>query len=136
MVAKVILHREVMEVMLHNASFAVGFRYGKRTEQLAKRYVRKRSHHLEESITTRQFVRGGIPVTQVGSDLPYAADVHEGTGVFGPHKQRITPKHGKYLVFQAPDGTLVFARSVRGTRPNRYLTRALRDAMLTRRFTY
>lgn len=70
----------------------------------------------------------------VYSDLDYALYVHEGTGVYGPKGQPIKPKRGKYLVFQARNarttaagrGNLVFARQVKGQRPQRFLLEALR----------
>ena len=72
----------------------------------------------------------------VYSDLEYALYVHEGTGIYGPKGQPIKPKRGRYLVFEARNarttprgrGNLVFARQVRGQRPNRFLLRALQAA--------
>lgn len=110
--------------MLFTNSTIICVRAGTRVQTFARRYVRVDTGNLKQSIE----VRVTPPGAQVGSDEDYAAWVHEGTGVFGPHKQRIYPKRGSYLVFTAKDGTVVFARSVRGMRPNRYLTRALRDS--------
>lgn len=72
----------------------------------------------------------------VYSDLEYSIYVHEGTGIYGPRGQPIRPKRGQYLVFEARNarttprgrGNLVFARQVRGQRPNRFLLRALQAA--------
>lgn len=72
----------------------------------------------------------------VYSDLEYALYVHEGTGIYGPKGSPIKPKRGRYLVFEARNarttprgrGNLVFARQVRGQRPNRFLLEALREA--------
>lgn len=72
----------------------------------------------------------------VYSDLEYSIYVHEGTGIYGPKGQPIRPKRGQYLVFEARNarttprgrGNLVFAREVRGQRPNRFLLRALQAA--------
>lgn len=72
----------------------------------------------------------------VYSDLEYALYVHEGTGIYGPKGTPIRPKRGQYLVFEARNarttprgrGNLVFARQVRGQRPNRFLLRALQAA--------
>jgi hypothetical protein len=69
----------------------------------------------------------------VYSDLEYALYVHEGTGIYGPKGAPIKPKRGRYLVFEARNarttapgrGNRVFAREVRGQRPNRFLLRAL-----------
>lgn len=72
----------------------------------------------------------------VYSDLEYALYVHEGTGIYGPKGQPIKPKRGRYLVFEARNarttprgrGNLVFARQVRGQRPQRFLLDALKAA--------
>lgn len=57
----------------------------------------------------------------------YAIYNVKGTGIYGPRGRRITPKHGKYLVFRI-GGQLVFARSVAGQRPNPFLVDALKAA--------
>lgn len=72
----------------------------------------------------------------VYTPLEYGLYVHEGTGIYGPKGQPIRPKRGQYLRFEARNarttapgrGTIVYARSVRGQRPNRYLLNALRRA--------
>jgi hypothetical protein len=72
----------------------------------------------------------------VYSDLEYALYVHEGTGIYGPKGQPIRPKNGRFLVFEARNarttprgrGNIVFARQVRGQRPQRFLLEALRAA--------
>jgi hypothetical protein len=72
-------------------------------------------------------------VARIGSNLPYAIFVHEGTGVFGPRGTPITPKNGQYLVFKPrsprPGTTsksgFVFARSVQGMKGTPYLRDAL-----------
>jgi hypothetical protein len=51
---------------------------------------------------------------EVGSVLPYARMLQEGTGVYGPTGQPITPKNAKALAFEV-DGKTVFAKSVEGT---------------------
>jgi hypothetical protein len=62
--------------------------------------------------------------------------VEEGTGVFGPHRKRIVPKRGEFLVFrvqrpgsaplasisgQRKESGLIFARSVKGKPPQRVM---------------
>lgn len=72
----------------------------------------------------------------VYSNLEYSLYVHEGTGIYGPKGQPIRPKRARYLVFEARNarttprgrGNLVFARQVRGARPNRFLLNALKLA--------
>ena len=84
---------------------------------------------LRASIQVQLIYFRGYPAVRVGSDLEYAIFVHEGTGIYGPRHHLITPKHGKFLVFQ-PKGSahLVFARSVKGMTPNPFLADALSAA--------
>jgi hypothetical protein len=73
---------------------------------------------------------------RIGTDLYYSYWVHEGTGLYGPKHRLITPKRGKVLVFPASGrgvpksgkwaGKRV-VRSVKGMKPNHYLTDALRQ---------
>lgn len=88
---------------------------------------------------------------RVGSPLEYARYVHEGTGIYGPKKKRIVPVSAKALKFQTPKmiGPLpagvkhapkgkrgfVFAKSVKGSPPNPFLTDALKDVFGTARVT-
>ncbi len=69
------------------------------------------------------------PIARIGSNLPYALYVHEGTGVFGPRGAPIRPVRGRYLVF-TPRGANrpVFARSVKGMPGRPFLLQALNDA--------
>lgn len=72
----------------------------------------------------------------VYSNLEYSIWVHEGTGIYGPRGAPIRPTRARFLVFEARNarttprgrGNLVFARQVRGARPNRFLLRALQQA--------
>lgn len=72
----------------------------------------------------------------VGSPLPYAQHVHEGTGIYGPHGTPIVPKNAKALKFEVRNVSAktgkktkgskwVFAKSVAGQKPNPFLTRAI-----------
>lgn len=71
----------------------------------------------------------------VYTDLEYGLYVHEGTGIYGPRGAPIRPKRGRYLVFEARNarttprgrGNLVFARQVRGQRPQPFLLDALKE---------
>lgn len=91
---------------------------------------------LRASLRTKYESSGRYFKGWVYSDLEYALYVHEGTGIYGPKGQPIKPKRGRYLVFEARNarttprgrGNLVFAREVRGQRPNRFLLRALQAA--------
>ena len=61
----------------------------------------------------------------ISSTAPYSIFVHEGTGLFGPRKAKIVPKTAKALRFRIGD-KLIFARSVKGQKPNPYMRRALK----------
>ena len=60
-----------------------------------------------------------------------------GTGIYGPRGKPITPKRAKFLRFTT-GGRVVFAKSVRGMKPNDYVEKAwgatagARQAMITR----
>ena len=82
--------------------------------------------HLRDAIVTRLVFEGDRFKVLVGSDLPYALYHHEGTR---PHT--IRARRSRRLVFFWPKAARVmFLPRVRhpGTRPNRYLTDALREA--------
>jgi len=57
----------------------------------------------------------------VGSNLIYAKWVHEGTGLFGPHKQYIYPTKKQALFWP---GAAHPVKRVAGQKPNPFLTRA------------
>lgn len=88
-------------------------------------------------------VVGSRVVGRVGTPLEYAAYVHEGTGLYGPRRKRITPVSAKVLRFKpgvivgplprgkrgpSPErrGAWVFAKSVKGMPPRPFLLEALR----------
>jgi hypothetical protein len=52
---------------------------------------------------------------------PHAPFVLRGTGLYGPHRRRIVPRHKQALFWQ---GAPHPCRSVRGQRPNAFLSRA------------
>jgi hypothetical protein len=63
---------------------------------------------------------------QIGSDLPYALWVEEGTGVFGPHGTPITPRTAPVMVFYSRVyGGRVVTRNVIGQVGKHFLRNAL-----------
>lgn len=70
--------------------------------------------------------RNGEPVILVVTNVRYARWVHDGTGVYGPHHTPIVPRRAKFLRFR-PRGSsrYVYARSVKGMRPNPFMRNAL-----------
>lgn len=90
----------------------------------ARRISRRRPGTLRDSIVVRVADRGaGLPSVMVGSDDPIALLHHDGTP---PHVIRARRK--PMLVFYS-HGAIRVVKSVRhpGTKPNRYLTDALRE---------
>ena len=117
-------------------------RYTRRTEAAAKAGAPVDEGQLRASIDSSVDVRPGRVVGRVGSPLPQAGYTSFGTGIYGPRKQRITAKHGRWLVFEpsrsmgpvrpggrhrakGKRGPLVFAESVAGIPPNPYFYEAL-----------
>ena len=86
---------------------------------------------LRSSIAVQLLSRRGGLVCRIGSNVHYALYVHEGTGVYGPRHRPIRPVTKRYLRFK-PRGSreFVFARQVRGMKPNKYLVRALPAARI------
>lgn len=81
---------------------------------------------LRASIATVVVTRDGAPAVLVGTNVNYARFVHDGTGLYGPRHAPIRPRRGRYLRFK-PRGSRkwVYARQVKGMRPNPFLTNAL-----------
>lgn len=56
----------------------------------------------------------------VGTQLPYAKWLQEGTGIYGPSGKPITPKNARVLVFII-NGVTYFCKSVKGSPPRPFL---------------
>lgn len=91
---------------------------------------------LRASIATQLVNRSGVPAILVGSNVYYAKWIHDGTGIFGPHSQKIYPKNAKALVYPSKlygkkkgkfEGKAV-VKYTRGMRPNPFLRNALAAA--------
>lgn len=112
------------------------FTTGKRVEAAAKRHASKNvdSGRGRASITTRMLRRGDVPVARIGTNVGYMRFIHDGTGRYGPRRRDITPRRGKVLVWKSrKTGKLIFAKSVKGIRPNPFLKRGMRDVTGRRR---
>jgi len=81
---------------------------------------------LRASIATVVVTRNNEPAVLVGTNVNYALFVHDGTGLYGPKHAVIRPRRGKFLRFK-PRGSRrwVYARQVKGMRPNPFLANAL-----------
>ena len=96
---------------------------------------------LRSSIAYTVHVEPTAVRLRVGSQMPYARYVDEGTGIFGPTGQRIYPVRRRAMKFPTPQSSgafrgrnrrrsqrnrgVVFAKSVAGMPPRPYLTAAL-----------
>lgn len=85
---------------------------------------------LRASITIIPFMYMTYPAFRVGSPLKYAALVHNGTGLYGPHHQLIKPRDAKALRWRGGQGEFIFAKSVKGMPPNPFLLDALKAAKI------
>jgi hypothetical protein len=83
-----------------------------------------------------QFFFGGTDVTPgdvfyreiitVAEQPLHAKWVHNGTGLYGPHKSPIVPRTKPYLVFRGRTGAKIVTRSVRGQQAQPFLLQAYR----------
>ncbi|MFF2650604.1 HK97 gp10 family phage protein [Streptomyces sp. NPDC058045] len=97
------------------------------TANAARRLAPVDNGQLRASIRDSVAVRGSTVVGEVYTDLEYAAYVHEGTGIYGPTGQPIRPVRARVLSWQPRGGSRMFAREVKGQRPQPFLLRALRS---------
>lgn len=131
------LHPARIAVLLHSPAGGVAkdmLRRGVRVQSQARRNLagangkptRIDTGLLRSSITVKPIIVRAAPGAWVGTTVWYARLVHNGTGIYGPRGARIKPLQGRYLVFTPKGGGgLVFARSVKGMRPNPFLKDAL-----------
>lgn len=76
------------------------------------------------TVTTSTYV-----TTRVGTRVPYAKYVIDGTGIYGPRRRIIRPRRAKVMVFTAY-GRKIFTPTVVGMRPNNFLSEALHAGRL------
>lgn len=106
------------------------FRRGVRVQTRAKQLCPVDTGRLRASITVATGLEGGELVIRVGTNVKYARFIHNGTGIYGPARKRITPKSGQVLVFTPRGATKpVFARSVRGVKRHEFLKDAIGAAL-------
>lgn len=112
------LNSAALRALETEASLRVATRAAELVLAEAKRLCPVSTGALRDSITV--LIEGSFPetlVAKIGSNLPYALDVEEGTG------SPIEP-HGRFLVFPGRGG-VVFATAVSGQKPQPYLAPAL-----------
>jgi HK97 gp10 family phage protein len=86
----------------------------------AKREAPVRTGRLRRSVS---YVAGGQLRYVVRPNVPYAAAVHGGTGIYGPKRKPIRP--GGLMRFKTRDGKWISTRSIKGQKANPFMTRAL-----------
>lgn len=130
--------RQRLEARLLDLQAKDLLRRGYRVQALARKLLtgagpghpsRIDSGKLRSSVQVSLAVRRGEPVVRIGTDVSYARYVHEGTGLYGPHRTRVVPLHRKALAFRAASGKKVVVRSTRGMPGNPFL----RDALVAAR---
>jgi hypothetical protein len=88
---------------------------------------------LRASVAVALVPHGGRLAVRIGTGVYYALYVHDGTGLYGPKHKLIYPRTARVLVFRSKTYGVrkgkyagkVFARFVRGMRPNPFLKNAL-----------
>lgn len=122
---RVVIHDSQMYRMLDKQGLRILLSHATRVARVAKQKAPRESGRLQQSINIRTGTHRGKPAVAVGSDLEYAAFVHQGTGLYGPHRTPIKPRSARYMVFMGRDGNLVFAKQVIGQPARPFLTEAM-----------
>lgn len=78
---------------------------------------------LQKSLVWRS---GGPEIAGVWANF-YGALINRGTGIYGPQGRPIVPVKAQFLHFFLKDGTEVFARSVKGVKPMKWVQKGLED---------
>jgi len=133
--ARVIIHDQALRNLLTGPSGPVVQMvagYSRRVENEAKRRCPVDEGRLRASVTATVSVEGDLVIGRIGTNVSYARDVHNGTGIYGPAGKLIVPTTAKALRFtpkgggRGAKGAVVFAKWSRGSRPNPFLVDALR----------
>jgi Bacteriophage HK97-gp10, putative tail-component len=98
-------------------------------EAAARRRCPVDSGALRASIRSQVTIHGNLVIGEVYTDLDYGFYVQQGTGVYGPSGRPIRPVQARVLAWPARGGGMVFARVVRGQRPQPFLTEALAEVL-------
>lgn len=144
---RVNVHRDVVSARLGLAADRWAHGLGREVRNQARRRAPVDDGRLRSSIDYAITRRGNRVSVVVGSPLPYARYVHEGTGIYGPHGTPIVPVTAKALKFEVRGirpgrrgptrtpkgkGTIVFAKSVKGMEGTPYLADALQAVLPTK----
>ena len=128
MVATVKVNASRVDAALRARALVMGRRAGKLLVDEARRGVSRRTGELAESIKADSpRVSGDRVVVHVHVDAEHGVYQEEGTGIYGPTGTPIRARSGGVLRFDWPAaGGIVFARSVRGSPPTKFWSKALR----------
>lgn len=136
--ARVEVHRATFQRETQKAARRWADRVGHDVVNEAKRRCPVDEGALRASITHVAKVETSTATVVVGSPLPYAECVHEGTGLYGPHHTPIVPVTREFLKFKPKNPaaskdkrSYIFRRSVKGQKPQPFLADALRAVMGT-----
>lgn len=99
-------------------------------EARARKYAPVKTSNLADSGTSD--VNADGTVGTMSFIAPYAGYVHEGTGLYGPHKTKIVPKNKKALYWP---GAAHPVRAVRGMEGNPFLLKAADESDIPALFT-
>lgn len=133
---RLIQHPEQLAALLSSPTGPVAkdlYRRGLKVQRKAKLNLQRNpmrvdTGRLRSSIQVQLVMVGGKPVVRVGTNVFYALYVHDGTGIYGPRGVPITPHTAKMLSWKAKSGKRVYAKSVKGMRPNPFLKDAVMAA--------
>jgi HK97 gp10 family phage protein len=139
MAGRVELHRSTYERATQKAARKWADDVGQAITAEAKRRCPVDEGTLRASITHVTKTSKTTATVVVGSPLPYAEYFHTGTGIYGPKATPITPTTRKALKFKwdgpgvnsrAKDKRgYVFAKSVKGMKPDPFLADAIESVM-------
>ena len=95
-----------------------------RSLEVFKRHAPRRTGRLADSLSVKVTRQGRGFEFEVSSTAKYFGFVVGGTGLYGPFKRKIKPVKAKALRFNI-GGKTIFARSVKGQKPNDFVGRAV-----------
>jgi hypothetical protein len=115
--------------MLNSPAGMVGQDCQQRADRTATAARQFAPGSMSESIAPPVVESGAAgPSAEIRVRHPAVGFVINGTGLYGPTGRRITPVRAQALRFVL-NGRVVFAKSVKGQKPNDYLNKALPTAL-------